>query len=107
MARVNYVIGHIRRHIIAESSDSDPTQVVGVEDRAQLVLDAIESLRGDLREISLRDLLIEIHDLIPDRPERDSFRRAMAFMRDSGARTPWVAIHEWVAREQERFGEEV
>ena len=104
MARIDSVIRHIRKHVVAESSDSDPTQVVGVGDRAQLVLDAIESLRGDLRDISLRDLLIEIHDLIPADPDRNSFRKAMVNMR--GERAPWLAIHEWVARNRESLDDD-
>ena len=101
------VIRHIRKHVVAESADTDPTQTAGMPGRAQLVLNTIQSLRTDTRDISLRDLLQEIHNLIPNVQSRASFRRAMVWMRDSGQRKPWLAIHEWVARQQERYGEEI
>ncbi len=101
MAEVAQVIRHIREHVVAESADSDPTQTAGMPDRARLVLNALRSLRNDPRDLSLRDLLLEIHNLIPDRAGQASFRRAMVNVRDSEERTPWLAIHEWVARGRE------
>ena len=101
MPIVRETIRHIREHVVAESADSDPTQTAGMDRRAQLVLRALQSLRDDLSNLSLRDILVAIHDLIPNDRDRASFRRAMVNMRDSGERAPWLAIMEWVARGRE------
>lgn len=101
MPVVKEAIRHIREHVVAESADADPTQTAGMADRARFVLDAIQSLRNDPRDLPLRDTLVAIHGLIPSGPNQASFRRAMVNMRDSGEQTPWLAIHEWVARGRE------
>ena len=101
MPRVEQVIRHIRKHVLAESSDSDPSQVSGVDRRAQLVLDAIQSLRNDSRDLSLRDLLTDIHNLIPTRQGRASFRRTITNMRDSGETRVQLAIQNWVGKARE------
>ncbi len=101
MPRIGQVIRHIREHVVSESADTDPTQTSGMLARTQLVLDAIQLLRNDTRNLTLREVLQEIYNLIPNRQGRVSFRRAITNMRDSGERTPWIAIHEWVARGRE------
>ena len=106
MPLVRQVIRHIREHVVAEAADADPTQTAGMTGRAQLVLDALQSLRNDGRDLRLRDILQAIHDLIPNRAGRASFRRAMVNMRDAGERTPWLAIHEWVARGRESLDDD-
>ena len=106
MPVVRETIRHIREHIVAESADSDPTQTAGMADRAQLALGAIQSLRDDPRNLSLRDTLVAVHGLIPSGADQASFRRAMVNMRDSGERTPWLAIMEWVARGRESLDDD-
>ena len=106
MPVVRRIIRRIREHVVAESAGADPTQTAGMADRAQLVLRALQSLREDLSNLSLRDILVAIHDLIPSDRDRASFRRAMVNMRDSGERTPWLAIHEWVARGRESMDDD-
>ena len=106
MPEVRETIRHIREHVVAESADSDPTQTAGMADRAQLVLGAIQSLRNDPRDLPLRDTLVAVHGLIPSGADQASFRRAMVNMRDSGERTPWLAIHEWVARGRESMDDD-
>ena len=106
MPTVKEVVGHIRKHVVAEAAERDPTQTVGMDRRAQLVLDAVESLRGDLRDLLLRDILVAIHDLIPQGAGRTSFRRAMVNMLNSDERTPWQAIMEWVARGRESLADD-
>ena len=106
MPLVREVIRHIREHVVAESADSDPTQTAGMPERAQLALGAIQSLRNDPRNLSLRDTLVAVHGLIPSGADQASFRRAMVNMRDSGERTPWLAIHEWVARGRESMDDD-
>ena len=101
MPEVRRIIRHIREHIVAESADSDPTQTAGMPERAQLALGAIQSLRNDPRDLSLRDTLVAVHGLIPSGTDQASFRRAMVNMRDAGERTPWLAMMEWVARGRE------
>ena len=106
MPGVRRVIRHIRGNGVAESADADPTQTAAMADRAQRVLRALQSVRDDLSNLSLRDILVAIHDLIPSDRDRASFRREMVNMRDSGERTPWLAIHEWVARGRESMDDD-
>ncbi len=101
---VSTIIRHILHHVNAEAATSDPSQVAGMLVRAQLVRDAVQSLRTDTRNISLRDLLLEIYNLIPNRVGRASFRRAMTKMRDSGERRVQLAIQAWVGKARETRG---
>ena len=95
------VIRHILHHTNAEASDSDPSQTAGVSARAQLVRDAVQGLRTDSRNISLRDILQAIYNAIPNRAGRASFRRAIENMRDSGERRVQLAIQAWVGKARE------
>ena len=95
------LVAHILRHVNAEAADSDPSQVAGVAGRAQYVRDAVRNLAADTKDNPLDTILQSISDDAPGGAKRASFRRAMANMRDSGERAPWIAVHEWVARGRE------
>ena len=101
MPRVRDLITHILHHVNAEAADSDPSQVAGVANRAQLVRDAVQSLRTDTRDLTIRDILRAIYDAIPNRAGRTSFRRAIENMRASGGTRPQLAIQTWVGKAKE------
>lgn len=95
MPNVNLTISHILKHVDAEAADSDPTQTAGIQARAQLVRDSVQSFVGDDRDIVMPVLLTEIHGNIPNGQGRNSLRRAVTSMREEDEH-PWLAIHEWV-----------
>ena len=101
MARVRDLIAHIRHHVNAEAADSDPSQVAGVSRRAQLVRDAVQGLRTDPRDLTIRDILRAIYDAVPNRTGRASFRRAIENMRAEGGTRPQLAIQTWVGKARE------
>ena len=101
MPRVRNLIAHILHHVNAEAADSDPSQVAGVSRRAQLVRDAVQSLRTDSRDLTIRDILRAIYDAIPNRAGRASFRRAIENMRAEGGTRPQLAIQTWVGKARE------
>ena len=101
MPLVSDLISHILLHVNAEAADSDLSQVAGVQDRAQLVRDAVQGLRTNSRDLTLRDILQAIFDAIPTSTERDAFRRAIVNMRDSGERRVQLAIQNWVGKAEE------
>ncbi len=101
MPLVKEVVAHILNHVNAEAADSDPSQVAGVAERAQYVRDAVRSLAADTKDSQLGTTLLAISDDAQRGPKRASFRRAIANMTGSEERSPWLAIHEWVARGRE------
>ncbi len=100
MALVRDVIAHILFHINAESSDSDESQVAGVDRRAQFVRSALQDLIDDDRDISPGQILQEIHNLAPGGRERAAFRRTIRNINIEDI-SPQLAIQEWVARASE------
>ncbi len=97
MAEVKGVITHILFHVDAEASDSDPSQVAGVAKRAQMVRDAVAALKTDSRDLTLKDLLVAIGDLVPGGSDKASLRRTL----DNIEVRPQLAIQEWVGKNVE------
>ena len=97
MAEVSRVITHILHHVDAEAATSDPSQVAGVAKRAQMVRDAVESLKTDSRDLTLADLLIAIGDLVPGGSDKASLRRTL----DNIEQRPQLAIQAWVGKNVE------
>ncbi len=104
---VSEIVAHILDHVNAEASDSDESQVAGVESRAQFVRDAVESLVNDDRNRSLGQILQEIRKLAPGGPRRASFRRLVKNIIDEGEAHPHLAIQRWVGtnlESREQYG---
>ena len=99
--KVQALVAHILHHVNAEAADSDPSQVAGVADRAQLVRSAVQGLRTDPRDLAIRDSLQVIYDAIPDRAGQSSFRNVLVNMRASGETRPQLAIQTWVGKNRE------
>ena len=56
------VTAYILFHVNAEASDSDPSQVAGVVERAQYVRDAVQNLVADTKDNPLDTILQKISD---------------------------------------------
>ena len=97
MALVKEVVAHILHHVDAEAGDSDASQVAGVAQRAQLVRDAVATLKADSRDLTLRDLITAISDLVPTSTRKASLRRALGNVEQR----PQLAIQTWVGKNRE------
>ena len=94
MAEVKEVITHILFHVDAEASTSDPSQVAGVAKRAQMVRDAVATLKTDSRDLTLADLLSAIDGLVPGGSDKASLRRTLSNIEQR----PQLAIQAWVGK---------
>ena len=101
MPLVNELILHILLHVNAEASDSDSSQVPGVQGRAQLVRDAVDGLRADSRNLTIQNILQSVYNAIPAGQGRTSFRRALDNMRSEDETRPQLAIQTWVGKARE------
>ncbi len=103
MPVVKDLVAHILRHVNAEAAESDPSQVAGVDKRAQYVRDALRGFALDQRELPLDTALQFVAGGAPTSPEQDSFKRVLGNIRDEVMR-PQSAIQTWVGKNQERPG---
>ncbi len=71
------VIAHILKHVDAEASDSDPSQVAGVGRRAQYVRDTLASFKTDTRDLKIDALLVEIDTAASLSADSASFKRTI------------------------------
>lgn len=98
MVLVKDVVEHILFHVDAEASDTDPSQVSGVSQRAKAVRDAVATLKADNRNLALGDLLLEIRGLVRNGSRKASLQRALGNIEQR----PQLAIQTWVGKNRER-----
>ena len=102
MPIVSTIVDHILEHVNAEASSIDESQTDGVQDRADYVLDAIDTFTDDERDIEgvtwLREFALEGK---PGRL-RGSFRRMLMNAEDDPR--PRLLIQAWIADESEERG---
>lgn len=60
MPKVSDEVAHILKHVEAEAKDSDPSQAPGMATRAQKVRDMLESLKTDQRDLTRKQLIVEL-----------------------------------------------
>jgi len=97
MTLVKEVVAHILFHVDAEAATSDASQVSGVAQRAQLVRDAVATLKADSRDLTLSDLIADIRALVPAGSRKASLRRALANIEQR----PQLSIQTWVGKNRE------
>ena len=102
MAIVREIVSHILHHVDAEASSTDESQTDGVPDRADYVLDAIDTFTDDERDIEVVTWLREF--ALEGKPGRlrGSFRRMLMNAEDDPR--PRLVIQEWVGKNTERRG---
>ena len=98
------VIAHILKHVNAEASVADDTQTPGMVGRAQYVRDAVDGIKVDNRDLSMDAILAEMVAVAPVGTDQTAYRAACATERGRpiANQKPWLAIHGWVSKEQER-----
>ena len=97
MALVKDVVEHILFHVDAEASDSDPSQVSGVQQRAKAVRDTVATLKADNRNLALGDLLFEIRGLVRNGSRKASLQRTLGNIEQR----PQLALQAWVGKNRE------
>ncbi len=79
MAQVKDLVAHVLLHINDEANgSSDPSQVPGVADRADLVRRTLAFLATDEREISDDEFMVLLSALIPADPKDASLKSNLA-----------------------------
>ncbi len=96
---VKETVTHILFHVDAEASDSDPSQVPGVQERAKLVRDAVVTLKDDTRDLTLENTILAIRGDVPADTNKDSLLRALDNIGDDPR--PQLAIQTWVGKNRE------
>jgi len=101
---VSETVEHILRHVLAEATVlQDPSQTDGVQDRADYVIDAIDTFTDDERDIETEIWLRELSLAGKPGRLRGSWRR-MLLNAEKYPDDPQVLIQDWVGMESEDLG---